>query len=158
MRQHKIRSKYNENERFDFLNVPDTFNSVTEASIKDTKTYCMKSVARKFDNFDAGVLSNMLDSTRDKFTNLYKQLEKDYEARKKKLAEAYKSGVSDIAAEIIDFRDIVADYRKAQKEYSDCLVEIMGKEPDDTTEIDEEKIKLLEEKVKKLDGDFKNGK
>ena len=119
MREVKIRSKYKENEEFDYRETPKIFRSVTNKTIQKLRTYClMINRIESRDEWKPGTLKAMLESVAGRFEPAHQRLVGDYSSRLSNLENAFVEGIADLNAQIIEFENQVNEHNILFEEYS----------------------------------------
>ena len=127
MREVKIRSKYNENEEFDYRDTPKIFRSVTNKTIQRLRAYCLKMNRKESkDEWKPGTLKAMLESVAGRFEPAHQRLVGDYSSRLSNLENAYVEGIADLNAQIIEFENQVSEHSILFEEYQALYKDYSG--------------------------------
>ena len=129
MREVKIKSKYDEDEEFDYRETPKIFRSVTNKTIQRLRSYCLrKNKKESKGEWKAGTLKAMLESVAGRFEPAHQRLVGDYASRLSNLENAYVTGVADLSAQIIEFEFQVSDHEILYEEYSRLYKSFSGED------------------------------
>ncbi len=151
MRQVRLRSKYKDNENFDYMNVPKHFASITNRSIERLRRYCVR--VNEIENKDRWVpsaLESMLISVLGRFDQAHARLEGDYSSRKSNLNNAYVSGVADVEEQLIRLENSIMEHNLLFEEYKQAYENFTGKSMGADLKFDEAETKRLREKFEHL--------
>ena len=130
LRQPRVKSKFKKNEEFNFRDVPKKFESVTQGSIRELRSYCFNRAEKTLQgDFTPGALKPILETIVGSFNFPLAQLEADYSARKKNLEIAKIAGIAEIHAQIFDFEKLVEQHNEAYDEYATAYKRIYGETP-----------------------------
>lgn len=153
MKKHKeeklVESEFNRDEKFDFDNIPEHFDSVTDSALKRIQESALESV-EDVTNFTPGALNNALGSLDGQFNCAFSTLEGDYGKRMENLKSVYKDGLSELRKAFLLYKVQVANYNTALKNYSSANMIINGEGLPDYLSISEEDVKKLEKKIESL--------
>ena len=155
MGQVKIKSKYDEDEEFDYRDTPKIFRSVTNKTIQKLRAYCLKMNRKESKGeWKSGTLKAMLESVAGRFEPAHQRLVGDYSSRLSNLENAYVAGIADLNAQIIEFESQVNEHTILYEEYSRLYRDFAGEELPANLSFDEEKLKsikkdceILEERI-----------
>lgn len=127
MREVKIKSKYDENEEFDYRETPKIFRSVTNRTIQKLRSYCLKMNKKESKGeWKEGALKAMLESVAGRFEPAHQRLVGDYSSRLSNLENAYVSGIADLNAQIIEFESQVNNHAILFEEYAGLYYDFTG--------------------------------
>ena len=133
MKSRKIKSGFNPREKFDFQNVPNHFESVTEDSIKDIKNYCSVMVGKKFHGeYKPSALKEMLQMISGEFKPAYVQLEGDRITRLQNLHNAQRAGIAEMKLLVGELKLQLNKQRIAFDDLRESSEKLNIRKPDDS--------------------------
>ena len=151
MKQPRVKSKFKENENFDFRNTPKKFESVSDKSMRELKSYSLNSASKNVNgNFTPNSLQATLQAIVGQFNFALARLEGDYSARKNNLENAYVTGLAEVEAQIFDFEKLAEDHNEAFEEYARAYAAIYGDRPSENLLIKQAKIEEIKKAYEKL--------
>lgn len=151
MKQPKVKSKFKENENFDFRNTPKKFESISDKSMRELKAYCLGSATKNVKGeFTPNALQAILQSIVGQFNFAQARLEGDYSARKNNLENAYVTGMADVESQIFDFEKLAEEHNEAFEEYARAYSAIYGDRPSDNLIVKQSKIDDIKKAYERL--------
>ncbi len=144
-----VESEFNREEKFDFDNIPEHFDSVTDSALKKIQKSALESVG-EVTNFTPGALNNALGSLDGQFNSAFSTLEGDYGKRLENLKSVYKDGLSELRKAFLLYKVQVANYNIALKNYSNANKVINGENLPDYLSISSGDMRKLEKKIEDL--------
>lgn len=152
MREVKIKSKYDEDESFDYKETPKIFKSVTNRTIQRLRNFCLKrNKIESKDEWKAGTLKAMLESVAGRFEPAHQRLVGDYSSRLSNLENAYVSGVADLNAQIIEFESQINEHTILFEEYSRLYKKIIKEDLPADLIFDAKKLEAIKADCSKLE-------
>ena len=128
MRAFKIKSKFKDNESFDYRNVPKQFMSVTNKNLEELRNYCLRTnEVQNRNNWEPGALGAMLRGVIGRFNEAQAQLIADYSSRRANLDSAYLAGKAALDEELINFEANAAEHNNLFAQYAEAYEKFMGK-------------------------------
>lgn len=147
----RIKSNFKRNEAFDIETIPKHFESVTNESIHSIKHYCAKVISNKYHGeYQPSSLKSMLETIFGEFDSVYAVVEGDYQTRKMNLQLAEQSGLGNIQADLISFKNQVDDHHQLFERYQEISLKVTGHKISEKLKYSDEKMKDLENSVEKL--------
>lgn len=139
----KIKSKFKQNESFDYMHAPKKFESVTDSTLRRLNRYCIHENKKLYkDNTKPGAVKAMIQAVAGKYNMAHACLEGDYATRKGNLENEYITGIADVNAKIISFQAQIAEHKVKLDNYRKINYVIYGE--DLPAELDYTQVQLNE--------------
>lgn len=153
MREVKIKSKYDEEEAFDYRETPKIFRSVTNKTIQRLRAYCLKMNKKESrGEWKSGTLRAMLESVAGRFEPAHQRLVGDYASRLSNLENAYVAGIADLNAQIIEFESQINDHTILYEEYARRYESFSGEKLPSNLAFDMKKLDAIKRDCDVLEG------
>lgn len=155
MRRIKIKSKYNNDESFDYRSVPKHFLSVTDGSLEQLRKYCLRT--SEFENngdWEPSALESMLRGVLGRFDQAHARLEGDYSSRKSNLQNAYISGVAEVEEMLLTLESDIAEHNILFSDYAEAYEKFTGKKIGVNLKYDDSKLTEMKNRFDKLSKEF----
>ena len=125
----KIKSKFKQNESFDYMSAPKKFESVTDSTLRRLHKFCIHENKKLYKGeTKPGAVKAMIQAVAGKYNMAQSCLEGDYATRKGNLENEYIAGIADVNAKIISFQAQVADHRVKFDNYRKMNLIIYGED------------------------------
>lgn len=146
----EIKSQYNQDEDFDYRDVPTKFETVKSQDINRLSGAIVGFNRHNFEKFEPRAFRQMLENASGRFADVYNIVESDYVMRKNNLSQAYEDGMADVDARLSDLKLLADEYRTSFEIYAEIYEKFYGRRPNDNLSYEALGIDEMEEDCKKI--------
>lgn len=157
MRQIKLKSKYKEDENFDYMSAPKHFESVTNRSIERLRHYCVRmNEEENRGKWVPSALESMLVSVLGRFGIAHAKLEGDFSSRRSNLINEYVAGVADVEERLINLENSILEHNLLFEQYREAYERFTEKTMKGDLRYSEDESKKLRAKFEKISKEIGN--
>lgn len=152
MSKNYVKTDFDPNEQFDYLNPPRHFKSVTDRSIRRLRSRSVKSTLAQYKrgSIPSIAIRAMLEGINGDFNIAYVQVDGDRDARRANLQNAYSDGLADLKVRLMRFKAAVNAHDLLFEKYANALEKATGERPDESLKYGLDEVRKLEKEYEKL--------